>query len=59
MGFQPCLKLMCRRLGRVMHRSSTFVGLHYLRLICLQGLHGCVYLYDLQLMPVDDSVYTV
>ena len=40
-----------------MRGSSTFVSLHCLRCVCLQSLHGCVYLYDLQLMHVDDSVY--
>ena len=58
-GFRPCLKPMCRRLSRVRRRSSTFISQHYLRLVCLQGLHGCVYLYDVQLMFVDDSVYIV
>ena len=59
MGFQSCLKVMCGRLGRVMLRSSTNISLHYLHCVCLQGLHGCVYWYDLQLMLMVDNNHTL
>ena len=56
-GLKPCLKLMCKRLGKVMRRSNADVSLHCFAPRMLAAPLG--FLYDLLLMLMNDSDHTL